>query len=198
MYLALAMHIRWKVRTLSSNRQTGEPTCPHTRVKQPVTYTPVMMLVMDGHQDYAWRPAPCIRKCCLNHGLAQAAWWEEVDRRFKELAEVGLDGQEELAHAILSSRKHILSLLEDRVPRPSKEAKREYREFKKLYQKPRRVRVLLPLFARTLGIPWPCTEVELKAIWRKLALQHHPDRGGLVEDFIRVKAAYDQACERLA
>jgi hypothetical protein len=175
-YLALAMHVRWKVKTLATNRQTGEPTCPHPRVKQPVTYTPVMMVIDRKKQHYAWRVGPGIRKCCLNHGLAQAAWWWEVDQRFKDLSEKGIEDNQELTEALLSAKKFIQSILEDTVPRPVK----------------------VPAFVRTLGIPWPCTGEELKATWRKLALQYHPDRGGRPEDFIRVKAAYDQACERLA
>jgi hypothetical protein len=191
------MHVRWKVKTLTSNRLTGEPTCPH-RSKKPVTYTPVMMLVQGQKQTYAWRVGPGIRGCCLNHGLAQAAWWWEVDQRFKDLAESGIEDNKELSRAILSAKRFILSLLEERVPRPTKEAKREYREFRKLHRKPRKVTIRLPSFAKTLGITWPCSPEDLKATWRKLALQHHPDRGGRPEEFIRIKAAYDQACGRIS
>ena len=190
------MHVRWKTRTLATNRQTGEPTCPHTRVKDPVTFTPVMMLVVGVKQSYAWRLGPAIRRCCLAHGLAQAAWWWEVDQRWKDLAQTELEDPE-LAAALLQQKTAINQILETVVPRPSKQDQREYREFKKLYQVPRKVKIRLPAFAKTLGVHWPCTENDLKAVWKKLALQHHPDRGGRQEDFIRVKAAYDQACERL-
>jgi DnaJ-class molecular chaperone len=32
---------------------------------------------------------------------------------------------------------------------------------------------------------------EIKALYRKLAMIHHPDRGGIAEDFTRIQAAYD-------
>jgi hypothetical protein len=195
-YLPLEMHVRWKTKTLASNRQMGEPTCPHTRVKKPVTFTPVMMAVEGRKQSYAHRLGPAIRRCCLGNGLAQAAWWWEVDQRWKDLALNGLEDPE-LTAALLSEKALINQILEAVVPRPSKADQREYREFKKLYQMPRKVKTQLPAFAKILGVPWPCTEDDLKAVWKKLALQHHPDRGGRQEDFIRVKAAYDQACERL-
>lgn len=46
---------------------------------------------------------------------------------------------------------------------------------------------------RVLGTPWPCTEQQLNARWRELAFQHHPDRGGDVAEFIKLKGAYEQA-----
>lgn len=157
------------------------------------------MMVIEGRkQTYAWRPGPSIRECCLHHGLAQAAWWWEVDQRFTDLARDGLEDNPELAQALLGSKKFILGLLEDTVPRPSKEDKQAYREFRKLHRKPRKVTIRLPSFAKTLGITWPCSPEDLKATWRKLALQHHPDRGGRPEEFIRIKAAYDQACGRIS
>lgn len=38
---------------------------------------------------------------------------------------------------------------------------------------------------------------ELKKQYRKLALKHHPDRGGNEQDFIELKAEYDRLFKRL-
>lgn len=46
---------------------------------------------------------------------------------------------------------------------------------------------------RVLGAPYPCTADELRARWREVAFQHHPDRGGDIADFLRLKKAYEEA-----
>jgi len=51
---------------------------------------------------------------------------------------------------------------------------------------------------RVLGLPCPCSVDVLKRRWRELALRHHPDRGGDVAEFIRVKVAYEGALAYLA
>jgi curved DNA-binding protein CbpA len=44
-----------------------------------------------------------------------------------------------------------------------------------------------------LGLHRGATVEEIKARFRELALQHHPDRGGDAAAFQRVKDAYDSA-----
>jgi len=45
---------------------------------------------------------------------------------------------------------------------------------------------------KTLGIPSTATKEEAKATYRKLANQHHPDKGGDEEKFKEIKAAWEQ------
>jgi curved DNA-binding protein CbpA len=42
-----------------------------------------------------------------------------------------------------------------------------------------------------LGLSWPVDEDGLRTTYRRLALQHHPDRGGNHGDFVRVQGAYE-------
>lgn len=145
---------------------------------------------------YAWRIAPGIRQCCLDNGIAQAAWWWEVDQRFKDLARDGLEDKA-LEESILESRAIIEDLLELVVPKPCAADRRAYRKLQGMHQNRRRVRVRIPPFAKILGVSWPCSEADLKMVWKRLALKHHPDRGGNQEEFIRVKTAYDAAIQRI-
>jgi len=49
-----------------------------------------------------------------------------------------------------------------------------------------------------LGLPETATEAQVKEAWRKLASQHHPDRGGDADEFGRLRKAYDEALELAA
>ncbi|PIA16358.1 hypothetical protein COEREDRAFT_42944, partial [Coemansia reversa NRRL 1564] len=46
-----------------------------------------------------------------------------------------------------------------------------------------------------LGVDYCATQAELKRAYRRLALQHHPDRNhgstGSAEEFVRIQYAYD-------
>ncbi|MFI5297725.1 MAG: DnaJ domain-containing protein [Polyangiales bacterium] len=46
-----------------------------------------------------------------------------------------------------------------------------------------------------LGLTSRCTADELKRAWRRVAVEHHPDRGGDAEAFRRARVAYD-LCRR--
>ena len=43
----------------------------------------------------------------------------------------------------------------------------------------------------TLGVPRTATPDEIKRAFRKLASQHHPDKGGNTQKFQDIQAAYD-------
>lgn len=44
-----------------------------------------------------------------------------------------------------------------------------------------------------LGLSPEATEAEVRAKWRELASQHHPDKGGNAENFRRYHTAYEEA-----
>jgi len=44
---------------------------------------------------------------------------------------------------------------------------------------------------KVLGVPRGAPEAEVKKAYRKLAMQHHPDKGGDPEQFKKIQAAYD-------
>ena len=201
------MHIRWKKKTLASNRQNGEFLCPHRGKRPPVILTPVLMTYQEGssvrqpHQKRkpryreVWRPGPSIRKCCLGNPQAQAAWWWEVRQRFADLTKDDIEDNPILTRDILNNQALFEAFLETKIPKPSKKELNGYAAHR---EGPRRVKVKLPTFIKILGMTkWPCTEEELKSVWKKQALRHHPDRGGNPQEFIRIKAAYDRAISRL-
>jgi len=46
-------------------------------------------------------------------------------------------------------------------------------------------------YYETLGIPKTASQDEIKKAYRKLASQHHPDKGGDTARFQEIQAAYD-------
>lgn len=46
-------------------------------------------------------------------------------------------------------------------------------------------------YYKTLGVPRGASEEEIKKAYRKLAMKHHPDRGGNEAEFKRIKEAYE-------
>ncbi|MDE2105828.1 MAG: J domain-containing protein [Patescibacteria group bacterium] len=50
---------------------------------------------------------------------------------------------------------------------------------------------------QTLGVPADATADEINAAWRRLASEHHPDRGGDSATMARINQARDQALEGL-
>jgi hypothetical protein len=50
-----------------------------------------------------------------------------------------------------------------------------------------------PACFRQLNLSFPCTLAEVKAAYRKLAKQAHPDQGGSHEQFLALQTAYEQA-----
>lgn len=49
---------------------------------------------------------------------------------------------------------------------------------------------------KTLGVAPDASFEEVRAAYKRLAMQHHPDRGGDIETFQRVKHAYDILARR--
>ena len=47
-------------------------------------------------------------------------------------------------------------------------------------------------YYKTLGVSRNATEDEIKKAYRKLAMTHHPDRGGNEEEFKKIKEAYEK------
>lgn len=49
-----------------------------------------------------------------------------------------------------------------------------------------------------LGLTKGASQKEIKTAYKRMAMKHHPDRGGSVDDFRKVKLAYDALCENQA
>jgi len=52
----------------------------------------------------------------------------------------------------------------------------------------------LALAVEILGFGYACTFTEAQAAYRKLVLQHHPDRGGDINRFRRINSAWAFLC----
>lgn len=141
-----------------------------------------------------WYPGPTIRECCLEDDseLALAAWWWEVRNRFEDLGKIGI-ADPEITKALLEQLDYIEGLLEERVPKPTKGAWKCYEAYRlEAGTKVRRQKTRIAPEIALLGLTWPCTPQDIKRRWKAIALEHHPDRGGDVQTFIRLKAAYDK------
>ena len=50
-----------------------------------------------------------------------------------------------------------------------------------------------PVCLKTLGLELPCTEEEVMAAYRDLAKERHPDRGGDLDEFLRLQQHFELA-----
>lgn len=50
-----------------------------------------------------------------------------------------------------------------------------------------------PVCLKTLGLELPCSETDVMAAYRDLAKEMHPDRGGDLEQFLRLQRHFEQA-----
>lgn len=69
-------------------------------------------------------------------------------------------------------------------------------ELEKLFSNP--FTIAHPQACAVLGLSYPFTHDQLKAAYRALVMQHHPDKGGDPEEFLLVQAAYQQLREVMA
>jgi hypothetical protein len=161
---------------------------------------------------------PGIRSCCLADPLVLAHWWIYVDGRLDWLANPMVGSMTPQEAAAMRAR------LEETVPRASPEvvaqvkAEQEAREAESRERAKAFAEILGRAFApnsgappalplgcplhmhmhlSVLGLRWPCTREEVKAAYRSLATQHHPDRGGDPEQFKKVQAAHDRFLQTL-
>ncbi len=59
--------------------------------------------------------------------------------------------------------------------------------------------VVAPAWAMTIGVRFPCTEIELKRSFRQRAFETHPDRpGGSHEAFLDVSRALEEGVKAIA
>lgn len=205
------MFIRWKKKTLSSRIQRGSAPCFHDP-DPVVTLTPILLHSVREpgrapRHVMIWRPAPRIRECCLGELMVRAAWWREVEARFDALAG-GEELPPDLAEVVVGHADWLVRELARKVRQPTA---RQMADFERVWSKAhqaapgtRRGRRARPEgrpaahqedpFA-VLGLAWPCGEDDLRKAWRRLAFEHHPDRGGDHDMFVRMVTARE-ACER--
>lgn len=52
-----------------------------------------------------------------------------------------------------------------------------------------------PACMRALGLEMPCTEAEVLAAYRERAKEMHPDRGGDLDQFLKLQQCFEQAMQ---
>jgi len=192
------MYLRWKKKT---HGVVSEATlvCTHLG-QQIVSITPVFVVSArtgasgTPRQQTIWRPGGAMRLCCLGGALGRVAWWTATEQKWDALQEeIHGDGPSDLDDA---SKEVYAEILEDQGFWFDRMAEM-------ICQPTRRERILFGKVLRRclhiddLGLQWPFTEKDLKAAWRRVALEAHPDRGGNHHDFIRIKESYEEALSLL-
>lgn len=52
---------------------------------------------------------------------------------------------------------------------------------------------VVPAWCAVLGLPATASKQEIKSTYRKLAMKHHPDKGGNAATFQKITKAYEEA-----
>ena len=189
--------------------------CDHSGTGR-TAYTP--LVVQSGRIDGQPRQRvfyrfPTIRSCCAVDERQRAAWWHDVDHSMKFWCELG----DELAYISGEDLRTIRATLRVVVPRPGAAAAAEFARFAEQATRERDAsfRSGYDNFFRNaaqaasdrrngasayeiLGLVPGATLAEVKAAHRRLAMDHHPDRGGDPERFKLVQAAYETIKRELA
>jgi DnaJ-domain-containing protein 1 len=165
-----------------------------------------------------------LRSCCIRDGnsFVLAAWWHCIEDWQERIKDIG-DTEEAFFQR---DRKSILAKLREQAPKPSKEAVAAFTTYREQKEAESRAyyeetmdyaeatgqfrsfrfagsasaepaRAASPDCWTVLGLKPTATDAELKTRHRDLVMQHHPDRGGRHEDFVRFQAAFEEAREIL-
>ena len=162
---------------------------------------------------------PTIRSCCIADPFHRTAWWHDVEWAFKIWRELG---ESLLADELAGAEATILTELRAVIPRPTPAGVRDFAAWRADRDAEdqardeairsfwtRRLRVQEPTesarpeprpaecFA-VLGLKASATLDQVKASHRRLAKQHHPDRGGEPTRFREIQTAYERAVADLA
>ena len=142
---------------------------------------------------------PTLRSCCMKDAFLLAAWWRAVEERMT--AWENGDGVE--YRFLARDKGAILTKLRQVAPRPSRAGRAAFTAFR-LKKEAEAEQFWEDAFDQLRGSAWwqvlgvspTATEKETRAVYHRLVMQHHPDRGGDAKTFMRVKEAYEAACRR--
>jgi hypothetical protein len=81
----------------------------------------------------------------------------------------------------------------DPPPRPAPPPRQAPPLFTRIALRPAK----LPEWARVLGVSHPLSLARAREAWKKLALIHHPDRGGAHDRMVMINVAWNQAQKEL-
>jgi hypothetical protein len=186
--------------------------CEHTGTGR-IAWTPLLIHMerVDGKpRQKMLRKFPSLRSCCMadKSGFVLAAWWHCIEDWQQRIKDIG-DTEEAFFQR---DRKAILAKLRTVAPKPSKAGAAAFAAY--LYEKEAPARAFRKAFwdgfekeqnerkERTecwtiLGLKPNASRAEIDRAWRALAMKHHPDRGGDIEEFKRLQRAFELAVEIL-
>ncbi len=177
------MFIRWKRRERLTCHQRGPHKCGHR--KHAAVLTPVLLHSVrtrgSSRHIRVWTFPASIRECCLGDPAVRERWWHCIDGSLEDLAVFMEEEGRELDLGRVETQLGRVVAPPPGRRRPSGRLSRHSSS---------------DPFA-LLGLHWPCSEADLRAAWRRAAFEHHPDRGGTHDDFVRVQRAY-QDCLAVA
>jgi hypothetical protein len=164
------MYIVWKIRTLTRYHCDA---CGSYRERKAIRS---LIPVLVENRRVGGKPKqlhiarfPAIRSSCLTSPAARALWWRKAERMLSRIDE--------------KDRKVIRQKLAVIIPLPDKKEV-------ETHTLPRTLNEALHI----LNLSWPAARAEVKAAFRPLAKEHHPDHGGTSSGFRAVYAAYMKCC----
>jgi hypothetical protein len=91
---------------------------------------------------------------------------------------------------VKEAEKHISQRCYDRPP--EKKLYSLLEDMDEMFKQLRERRFLQPTDLATFGLTRSCTTDDVRRAFRALALRHHPDRGGVADEFAEMTAAYQR------
>lgn len=147
----------------------------------------------------AWQAWPGDREALAGAGREfLAAWKAELARRDEVRREAIMRGVEYARFCMATGRDYLRRSADDWEAFREwavREARASFEEARESYRQEFRFAFHIDTRAQdfaALGLAPGADAMDIKTAWRRLAMRHHPDRGGDHGEFVRLKSAYER------